>query len=52
MLHMDQETENVFTPGLMAKIHSAQKLSSYLVRTKLYPIEQLVGSHKCEGKCK
>ena len=34
ILHMDQETKNVFTPGPMATICSARKLSSYLVRAK------------------
>ena len=47
---MDQETKNVFTPGPMAKFRSTCKLSSYLVRAKLYPIERIVGSH--EYKCK
>ena len=42
---MDQETKNDFTPGPMATFHSAHKLSSYLVRAKLYPIEQIVGLH-------
>ena len=36
ILHMDQEIKNVFMPGPMATTHSACKLSSYLVRTKLY----------------
>ena len=39
MLYMDQETKNVFTPGPMATFRSARKLSSYIVRAKLYPIE-------------
>ena len=43
---MDQEIKNVFTK----RFCSARKLSSYLVRTKLYPIERIVGSHKCKGK--
>ena len=50
---MDQETKNVFTPGPMATFCSARKLSSYLVRAKLYPIEQIFGSYKFKGKrCK
>ena len=53
ILYMDQETKNVFTPGPMATFCSARKLSSYLVRSKLYIIERIVGSHKCKGKrCK
>ena len=39
ILYMDQETKNVFTPGPMATFRSARKLSSYIVRAKLYPIE-------------
>ena len=51
ILYMDQETKNIFAPGPMATFCSACKLSSYLVRVKLYPIEQIVGSHKRKGKC-
>ena len=47
---MDQETKNFFTPGPMATLRSTRKLSSYLVRAKLYPIEQIVDSHKCKDK--
>ena len=53
---MDQETKSVFASSPMATFRSARNISGYLVRTKLYPIEQLsvkVGSHKCKGKrCK
>ena len=53
ILYTDQGTKNVFTPGPMATFRSARKLSSYLVRAKLCPIERIVGSHKCKGKrCK
>ena len=48
---MDKEAKIVFTPGPMATFCSAHKLSSYLVRAKLYPIEQIVGSHECKDKC-
>ena len=34
----------------MVSYRSARKLSSYLVRAKLYPIERKVGSCKCKGK--
>ena len=50
ILHMDQETKNVFTPGPIATFCSERKLSSYLVRAKLYPIERIVGLHECKGK--
>ena len=50
MLYTDQEAQRVFTPGPMITFRSARKLSSYLVRTKLYPLERTVGSCKCYGK--
>ena len=50
LLHMDQEVKRTFTPQPMVSYRSARKLSSYLVRAKLYPIERKVGSCKCKGK--
>ena len=47
---MDQEVKRTFTPQPMVSYRSARKLSSYLVRAKLYPIERKVGSCKCKGK--
>ena len=41
-----------FTPSLYGSRNqesSARKLSSYLVRAKLYPLERKVGSFKCKG---
>ena len=40
LLHMDQEIKRTFTPQPMVSYWSARKLSSYLVRAKLYPIER------------
>ena len=34
----------------MVSFHSARKLSSYMVRAKLYPLEKKVGPFKCKGK--
>ena len=34
----------------MVTFRSSRKLSSYLVRTKLYPLERVTGSCKCHGK--
>ena len=48
--YMDQETKNGFIPGPMVTFRSARKLSSYLARAKLYPIERIISSHKCKGK--
>ena len=49
-LYTDQEAQRVFTPGPMITFCSARKLSSYLVRAKLYPLEKTPGSCKCYGK--
>ena len=47
---MDQGAQGVFTPGFMTTFRSARKLSSLLVRAKLYPLERTVGSCKCYRK--
>ena len=47
LLHINQEVKNVFTPGPIVPYRSARKISSYLVRAKLYPLERKVGSEKC-----
>ena len=49
LLRMDHEVKSVFTPGPMISFRSARKLSSYLVRAKLYSIDRKVGSDKCCG---
>ena len=51
LLYMDKEVKRGFTPKPMISFRSARKLSSYLVRTKLYPTERTVVSYKCGGKC-
>ena len=53
LLYTDQEAQRGFTPGPMITFRSVRKLSSYLVRAKLYPLERTVGSCKCYDKqCK
>ena len=47
---MDQEVKKVFKPKPMVSFRSARKISSYLVRAKLYPLERKFGSFKCKGK--
>ena len=44
---MNEEVRNTFLPGLMVSFRIARKLSSYLVRAKLYPLQRKVGSSKC-----
>ena len=50
LLYMEQETQRVFMPGPMITFRRARKLSIYLVRATLYPLERNVGSCKCYGK--
>ena len=47
---MDQEVQRVFTPEPMITSRSARKLTSYLLRTKLYPLERTVGSKYLQNK--
>ena len=44
---MNEEVKNLFLPRPMVSFRSACKLSSYLVRAKLYPLHRKVGSEKC-----
>ena len=50
ILYMNEDVKSVFTPAPMISFRSARKLSSYLVRAKLYPLEITVGSVQCKGK--
>ena len=50
ILCMDKEGRRVFTPRPMFSFVSAGKLSSYLFRAKLYPLERTVGSYQCKSK--
>ena len=43
LLYIDKEVKRVFTPKPMISFWGARKLSSYLVRAKLYPTERTVG---------
>ena len=43
---MNEEVKNLFLPGPMVSFRGARKLSSYLVRGKLYPLHCKVGSKK------
>ena len=42
LLYMNQQLKNVFTPGLTVSFRYARKISSYLVRAKLFPLERRV----------
>ena len=47
---MNKETKKVFSPRPMISFRSPRKISSYLVRAKLYPLARVVGSTKCGKK--
>ena len=44
---MDNEVEKVFTPKLMISFGRTRKMTSYLIRAKLYTEERTKGSFKC-----
>ena len=50
LLHINDKVKKAFTAGLMVWFRGIQKLSSYLVRAKLYTLERSVGSFKFNGK--
>ena len=50
ILYFAENAQEVFMPGPMVTFRSSGKLSSYLVRAKLYPLERVTGSCKCHGK--
>ena len=47
LLNKNEEVRKNFSPGPMASFRSVRKLSSYLVRAKLYPLQRKVVSSKC-----
>ena len=44
---MNYEVKKTFTPSPMISFRSSRKISSYIVRAKLYPRKRTVGSYKC-----
>ena len=50
LLYMDQEVKKVFIAKPMVSFRRARRLSSYLVRAKLYTLERKLGSFKYKGK--
>ena len=47
---MNKETKKVFSPRPVVSHRSPHKISSYLVRAMLYPLDRVVGSTKCGKK--
>lgn len=50
LLYMDKGVKKMFTPNPMISFCCTEKLSSYLVRAKLYPKERIAGFFRCGGK--
>ena len=48
LLYTNEELKHLFTPGPMVSFRSSRKISSYLVRAKLYLVERSVGSFNCK----
>ena len=47
---MNPKAKAVFSPGPMVSLRSTCKVSSYLMRAKLYPLERFVGSRQCKKR--
>ena len=50
LLYTDEEVKKVFSPAPFVSFRSARNLESYLVRSKIYPLERKVGSKKFKSK--
>ena len=47
---MNEEAKKVFSPRPMVSFRRPRKISSYLVKANLYPLDRVVGSTKCGKK--
>ena len=50
ILYSDAEVRTVFTPSPFVSHRSARNLMSFLVRSKIYLLERILGSSKCGSK--
>ena len=50
LCNMNAEVKQTFSPVPMVSYRSSRKISSYLIRTKLYPVDRIVGSRGCGKK--
>ena len=50
ILYSDAGVRTVFTPNPFITYRNARNLKSFLVRSKVYPLERTVGSSKCGSK--
>ena len=51
LLYADEQVKKVFSPVPFVLFRSTRNLKSYLVRSKIYPLERKVGPEKCKSKC-
>ena len=52
LLYQDESVKRIFIPPPMVSYRRARKLSNYLVRAKLYPLEKKRYCYKCDNlKC-
>ena len=49
LLYADEQVKKVFSPAPFVSFRSTRNLESYLVRSKIYPLERKVGSEKCKS---
>ena len=49
-LYANPDTKRVFTPAPFVCFQSVRNLKSFLVRSKVYPLERKMGSAKFDGK--
>ena len=50
ILYMSREAKAAFSPGPIVSFRSARRISSYLVKGKLYPLEKFVGLRQCRKR--
>ena len=50
LLHADEEAKKMFSSVPFVSFRSTRNLKSYLIRSKIYPLERKIGSKKCKSK--
>ena len=50
LFHADEEAKKMFSSVPFVSFRSTRNLKSYLVWSKIYPLERKVGSEKCKSK--
>ena len=50
LLYADEQVNKVFSPAPFVSFSSTRNWKSYLVRSKIYPLERKISSGKCKSK--